>query len=82
MMRDRSDEDTLHVSQRLLAQMLGVQRPSITNVARHLERAGLIDRGREQMTILHRGGLMAASCERYQLVGTRITHHLPKTHPD
>src|SRR5215510_12750396 len=34
MMRDRSDEDTLHISQRLLAEMLGVQRPSITNVAR------------------------------------------------
>jgi len=82
MMRDRSDDDTLHISQRLLAEMLGVQRPSITNVARHLARAGLIDRGREQITILDRGGLMAASCECYQLVRTRIGHHLPKTYPD
>ena len=34
MMRDRSDGDTLRISQKLLAEMLGVQRPSITNVAR------------------------------------------------
>jgi CRP-like cAMP-binding protein len=82
MMRDRSDEDTLHISQKLLAEMLGVQRPSITNVARDLQRAGLIDRRREQITILDRGGLMAVSCECYQLVRSRIAHHLPKTYPD
>jgi CRP-like cAMP-binding protein len=58
MMRDRSDEDTLQITQDLLAEMLGVQRPSITNVARDLERAGLIERGRRQVTILDRQGLM------------------------
>src|SRR6202023_2997095 len=31
MMRDRSDEDALLITQSLLAEMLGVQRPSITN---------------------------------------------------
>jgi CRP-like cAMP-binding protein len=71
MMRDRSDEDTLHISQRLLAKMLGVERPSITIVARDLQRVGLIDRRREQITILDRKGLMAASCECYQLVRAR-----------
>jgi len=80
MMRDRCDEDTLYISQRLLAEMLGVERPSITNVARDLQRAGLIDRRREQITILDRKGLMAASCECYQLVRSRIAHHLPKTY--
>ena len=34
MMRDRGDDDTLPVSQNLLAAMLGVQRPTITNAAR------------------------------------------------
>jgi CRP-like cAMP-binding protein len=82
MMHDRGDEDTLKISQKLLAEMLGVQRPSITNVVRDLERARLIDRGREQITILDRGGLMAVSCECYQLVRSRIAHHLPKTYPD
>jgi CRP-like cAMP-binding protein len=82
MMRDRSDDDTLLISQDLLASMLGVQRPSITNTAAELERAGLIRRGREQVTIVKRQGLIAASCECYLLVRTRIAHHLPKTYPE
>src|SRR5208282_2181897 len=63
MMRDRSDEDTLPITQNLLAEMLGVQRPSITNAARELERAGLIERGLRQITIRNRQGLIEASCE-------------------
>jgi len=80
MMRDRGDNDTLQITQSLLAEMLGVQRPSITNAARELERAGLIARGLRQVTILDRQGLVRASCECYQLVRSRITFHLPKTY--
>jgi CRP-like cAMP-binding protein len=82
MMRDRSDEDLLPITQDLLAEMLGVQRPTITNAARELERAGLIERGRRQVTILDRRGLTKASCECYQLVRTRLAFHLPKTYPE
>ena len=80
MMRDRGDEDTLPITQSLLAEMLGVQRPSITNAARELERAGLIERGQRQVTILDRKGLTKASCECYQLVRERVAFHLPKTY--
>jgi CRP-like cAMP-binding protein len=80
MMRDRSDEDTLPVTQHLLAEMLGVQRPTITNAAEELERAGLIERGRQQVTILDRQGLIKASCECYRLVRERVAYHLPKTY--
>jgi len=80
MMRDRSDDDVLPISQTLLAEMLGVQRPTITNIARELEREGLIIRGRRQVTILNRPGLTRASCECYQLVRTRVAFHLPKTY--
>jgi len=80
MMRDRSDEDALQITQNLLAEMLGVQRPTITNAAGELERAGLIERGRQQVTILDRQGLIKASCECYQLVRERIASHLPKTY--
>ena len=80
MMRDRSDDDTLPITQNLLAEMLGVQRPTITNAARELERAGLIERGRQQVTIVDRQGLTGASCECYQLIRSRIAHHLPKTY--
>src|SRR5580693_4209436 len=79
MMRDRGDEDTLQITQSLLAEMLGVQRPTVTNAAQELERTGLIERGRRQVTILDRKGLVAASCECYQLVRTRVALHLPKT---
>ena len=80
MMRDRSDDDALQITQSLLAEMLGVQRPSVTNAAREFERAGLIARGRRQITILDRKGLTRTSCECYQLVRTRIAFHLPKTY--
>ena len=80
MMRDRNDDDALPITQSLLAEMLGVQRPTITNAARELERAGLIERGRRQVTILDRKRLAAASCECYQLVRARMAFHLPKTY--
>jgi CRP-like cAMP-binding protein len=80
MMRDRSDGDALPITQDLLAEMLGVQRPTITNAAREFERAGLIERGRRQVTIFDRPGLTKVSCECYQLVRARLAFHLPKTY--
>jgi len=80
MMRDRSDGDALPITQSLLAEMLGVQRPTITNAARELESAGLIERGRREVTILDRPGLTEESCECYQLVRSRLAFHLPRTY--
>src|SRR6202040_2353421 len=80
MMRDRGDDDTLPITHDLLGEMLGVQRPTITNAARELERAGVIERGRRQVTIRDRQGLIEESCECYQLVRTRVAFHLPKTY--
>jgi len=80
MMRDRSDGNELPITQNILAEMLGVQRPTVTNAARELERAGLIQRGRRQLTILDRRGLTKASCECYQLIRDRTASHLPKTY--
>lgn len=80
MMRDRADGDTLAITQDLLAEMLGVQRPSITNTIHALESAGLIDCGRRRVTILDRDGLIAASCECYLQTRSRMAQHLPKTY--
>jgi CRP-like cAMP-binding protein len=82
MMRDRHDGDVLPLTQDLLAEMLGVHRPTITNAVREFERTGLIDCGRQRVTIVDRNGLMQASCECYGLVRARIAHHLPKTYPE
>ena len=80
MMRDRGDDDALQITQSLLAEMLGVQRPPVTNAARELEQAGLIERGRRQVTILDRRGLERTSCDCYRLVRARVAFHLPKTY--
>jgi CRP-like cAMP-binding protein len=80
MMRDRGDDDALRITQSLLAEMLGVQRPTVTNATAELERAGLVERGRRQITILDRQGITEASCECYQLVRARIAFHFPKTY--
>ena len=80
MMRDRSDADVMSITQNLLAEVLGVQRPSLTHAIAELEEAGLIVRGRRQITILDRQGLIKASCECYQLVRERIASHLPQSY--
>src|ERR1700693_3385011 len=81
MMRDRGEDDALEITQNLLVEVVGAHRPTITNAAHELERGGLIARGRREITILDRQGLMAASCECYQLVRARMAFHLPKTYP-
>jgi CRP-like cAMP-binding protein len=81
MMRDRSDDDALSITHDLLAEMLGVHRPAITNAVRELERAGVIKASRGHVTIRDRPGLIEASCECYELVRMRVAFHLPKTFP-
>ena len=80
MMRDRADGDVLHITQDLLGEVLGVHRPSVTNAVRELERAGLIERGRRQVIIRDRGGLVRAACECYRLVREHIVANLPRTY--
>jgi CRP-like cAMP-binding protein len=80
MMRDRSDADVMPITQDLLAELLGVHRPSLTHAVAELEKAGLIRRGRRQITILDRQGLIKASCECYQLVRERVASHLPQSY--
>jgi hypothetical protein len=45
-----------------------------------LERAGVIEHGRRQVTIVDRQHLIEESCECYQLVRARVAFHLPKTY--
>ena len=82
MMRDRSDADVMSITQDLLAEMLAVQRPSLTHAVGELEEAGLILRGRGQITIRDRQSLIKASCECYQLIRRRVASHLPQSYVD
>lgn len=76
--RDRSDSDTLPVTQTLLADMLGVQRPTMTNALGEFERAGLIAGARRQVTILDPAGLAEESCECYHRLRERFGFDLPE----
>ena len=51
-----------------MARMLGVRRASVTEAAGNLQKAGLIQYTRGQITILDRRGLEAATCECFAIV--------------
>jgi CRP-like cAMP-binding protein len=68
MTHDRIRSDGFHLSQEFLAMMLGATRPTVTMVARTLQREGLIRYTHAQMTILDRKRLEAASCECYATI--------------
>jgi CRP-like cAMP-binding protein len=68
MTHDRVGADEFHLTQELLAQMLGVRRPSVTVAAGLLQRDGLINYQRGRIRIADRAGLEGASCRCYQAV--------------
>jgi CRP-like cAMP-binding protein len=65
MSQDRAQADSFRVTHEFLAYMLGVRRVGITSAAGALQRAGLIEYRRGQLTVLDRHGLEAAACSCY-----------------
>jgi CRP-like cAMP-binding protein len=63
--RDRSDSDVLPLTHEFLSQMLGVQRTSVTLIARKLQAEGLIRYRRGRVEIIDRAGLERKACECY-----------------
>jgi CRP-like cAMP-binding protein len=72
--RDTWESDTLPLTQDFLAQMLGVQRTSLTVVARNLQESGLIKYRRGHIQVLDAVHLREASCECYGA----INHHFER----
>ncbi|MGA8273563.1 MAG: Crp/Fnr family transcriptional regulator [Candidatus Sulfotelmatobacter sp.] len=66
MSQDRISSDLVPLTQEFLAHMLGTRRSSVTVAASILQRAGLIDYTRGQLSIVNRKGLEEASCECYR----------------
>jgi len=75
--QDRIDSDVLPLTQEFLSQMLGVNRTTVTLVARQLERVGLIQNRRGRVIVLDRQGLEEVACECYALVRKRMRAVLP-----
>ena len=65
MSQDRSHATHFRVTHEVLAAMLGVRRVGITMAAKALQRGGLIDYHRGDITVLDRPGLEAAACGCY-----------------
>ena len=66
--RDLAGTDTLLFTQEYLAEMLGVQRTSVTVVAHTLQSAGLIKYARGKIQILDAEALQDGACECYGTV--------------
>jgi len=64
--RVRTDEFPMR--QQFMAQMLGVQRPTVSTTANILQKAGLITYTRGQMKILDPEGLVEGACGCYELM--------------
>jgi CRP-like cAMP-binding protein len=65
---DRLDGDVLRMTQQLIADMLGVRRAGVTEAARKLQDAGVIEYTRGRIRILDRPALEKAVCECYFVV--------------
>jgi CRP-like cAMP-binding protein len=73
---DRARSDTFRLTQESIAQMLGVPRTSVTMIASRLQRLGLIQYHRGQITILNRRHMSQAACECYGVIADEINHYL------
>jgi Crp-like helix-turn-helix domain len=65
MMEDRAHSNNFAVTHEFLAYMLGVRRVGITTAAGALQKKGLIEYKRGQVTVLDRKGLIAVTCGCY-----------------
>jgi CRP-like cAMP-binding protein len=79
-MHDRLDQDAVPLTHEFLADMLGVQRSTVSSIARALQEAGLIRQGRGVITVMDRAGLEQTSCECYSTVRRSFERLLPHTY--
>ncbi len=78
---DRLPTRELHMTQELIANMLGVRREGVTAAAGSVQRAGLIEYRRGHITVLDRPGLEARVCECYEVVKREYDRLLPGSGP-
>ncbi len=63
--RDLAGSETLSLTQEFLAQMLGVQRSTLSVTAHRLQAAGLIEYSRGNIRIMNLDGIKESTCECY-----------------
>ncbi len=75
---DRTQGDTLVMTQELIANNLGVRREGVTEAALRLQNAGLIRYARGHISVLDRSGLEHGACECYAVVRKEYDRLLPE----
>jgi CRP-like cAMP-binding protein len=78
---DRMESESLNLTQEFLAQMLGVQRSTVTVAAGGLQRAGMIGYSRGKINIIDRDALTKVACECYGIVSASYKNLL-ENNPD
>jgi CRP-like cAMP-binding protein len=76
--QDRVGRAQFPLTQEFIAQMLGVQRSSVSGVASTLQKEGLIRYTRGVITILDRRGLERVSCECYRVIADEFSRLIPQ----
>jgi CRP-like cAMP-binding protein len=79
-MHDRLDRDTVPLRHEFLADMLGVQRSTVSSITQSLQEEGLVRQGRGVITVTDRAGLEQTSCECYGTVRRSFERLLPHTY--
>lgn len=77
MSLDRLPSNELHMTQELIANMLGVRREGVTEAAGMLQRKGIIRYSRGHIEVLDRPRLEQTACECYEVVKKEFAQLLP-----
>ena len=75
---DRAGDKVIHLTQESLAEMLGVQRTTVTAITGDLQARGLIRTHRGRVEVIDRLGLERAACECYAAVEAHFHALLPE----
>ena len=78
MSLDRLGSAELSMTQKLIADMLGVRREGVTESAGKLQKLGLIEYSRGRIVVLDRAGVEKHACECYQVVKKEYERLLPR----
>lgn len=79
---DRVDSNSLRMTQKLIADMLGVRRERVALAAKKMQTRGWISYHRGTLIVLDRAALKANACECYEIVNAEYRRLLSRPAPD
>ncbi len=75
---DRAHSNRLHLTQDLIAQTLGIRRPSVSEITSRLAHKGIIRHARGCIEVLDRTRLETTCCECYDVINREYARLLPQ----